>query len=421
MSGKISDRFLKKHINATMRILDKDPPINISNPQTLAKIYTYQPFIKDVVGGAISFNYFPNISGKDFFLFGDSHFSEEEKCDPTKGNSEDLVDMFKRVFSENPNQIDFYLEYNVMEIGEKKGQHGFVGGPLGRTIEEFEDCLQINKTRCANQYPQLRVHYVDYRHTWYDDKNPKKLPKMKSFITKFKSRVQKKVKGPIDKNDIPDIVEFFGFLTPEMMKEYFTAYFEEEYGSNIYNRLKAKADPSNKYFNEIFNPKWTYNITELTNTKNRIYKQIIKDGVKVEYSFYDKNGNSVDYHELIKKFFWKTHAKEAQRYQSKVDKLKSTNDVNEVRKVMRSLEAILTDISCWVMDLYFLHRMFKKSLQDSTEVWMYAGDFHVGRYVTFIEEYLYPISNGGSKYKAKNVAGLFRCVNMKNFNNWEKY
>lgn len=136
------------------------------------------PYKFNQLSGAISFSYLTSqLYNMRVILIGDYHYNNTtDICAQCSYNCPDYVPQFLDTIIKATNApVDFFFEYSYIKGAksiEKSARYNTgLGEESYHTISDtalfFNKCLQINKQECREEYPNLRLHYADYRDVEY--------------------------------------------------------------------------------------------------------------------------------------------------------------------------------------------------------------------------------------------------------------
>lgn len=327
-------------------------------------------FQNRIISGPIRFVFFPNVRGKTLYLFGDKH---EELHGCLKNGRipvnriTPIENFFDEVFRVSPpssggesgTKRDFFFEIPFLDKsieslyqgrGEKELTSVYrrrpkaLNIPLHKILTKFEKCFRLSKELlCDVKYHHTRFHYVDYRqHFEFGELETTLVIFLKMF--KYDYTPSKEfIKG------------YFGILL-----------------SDIDDAREEKDEDTQRSLNRYI----------FEHTKDIFF------GIDIGYT---ERGNDDFVPRLRKELRASTLKNEIIRWATTRLKEGSENNFEWLRGFFvlaanEVLASVMNAIfaSMFIMDMYALARMFKSSLRDATEIWVYAGDLHITNYMDFL-------------------------------------
>ncbi|MHB1952792.1 MAG: hypothetical protein ACYCOU_03505 [Sulfobacillus sp.] len=133
----------------------------VSRTGTAARFYHF-PWVSGVI------NYYlmadsPKFPDKCFVMFGDLHADNRGQLCPSPAPY--FPEMLSQVIANTEDYVDMFFEFAYHRPGEDIEGWRLTGSheTIHDTRAFFWDCLQSDKSACRRKYPNLRLHYADYR------------------------------------------------------------------------------------------------------------------------------------------------------------------------------------------------------------------------------------------------------------------
>ena len=321
---------------------------------------------KRLLGPISITNLYSTKYNKNIWFFGDVHI-KAARCNVSKYEIIKFADLVKKELDRNQNKlIDIFIETKyITEEGEFIISSEEQSSYLGEIIQQFENCLQLDKTACAHK--NARFHYVDIRQK--QDKP--------SMLFDFLSVIVLNLSSP---DNLDEAYENYRELI-KLFDYSLNAVYDVINNFNFMNYIKQSKivkqieniddkDVVEKLFNHI-----SKLIIEAEVTKDKIkliFNKIVKD-MDTQNTNYD-----YEFYKLNKKIFY---------------------------------------INSELVDMYMIARMFRKFKElpgkiniPAHNIIVYAGDAHVQRCVNFL------VNNLGFKvleeeYSNKEMSN-FQCVDI---------
>ncbi|MHB1952779.1 MAG: hypothetical protein ACYCOU_03435 [Sulfobacillus sp.] len=134
----------------------------VSRTGTIARFY-HDPTISGVAGYWLLADC-PRFPNKYFAVFGDLHVDNRGLLCPPFEPGLYFPEMLSEVVKNTEGTVDLFLEFAYRRPGEeivRRPPGGHMTLPDTRVF--FWECLRADKTACRQRYPNLRLHYADYR------------------------------------------------------------------------------------------------------------------------------------------------------------------------------------------------------------------------------------------------------------------
>uniref|UniRef100_A0A6C0IZZ5 USP domain-containing protein n=1 Tax=viral metagenome TaxID=1070528 RepID=A0A6C0IZZ5_9ZZZZ len=340
-----------------------------ANIDDLTKKYeqTLNEFLNscNLISGPVSFIYH-QFNRRNIFLLGDQHGNGRDG-DCTIGLSCDVVDFLDKVFRESTAKVDFYIEHMFMKDDEK-AKHTDTFDALKRVRRHFSDCLVRNKKNCHDKYPNVRFHYTDIRDYMHEDfSNPMFIVRYGLLLNTFSKKLKKYKEGYKETKILVDK------LTPQILGDIVSMYLELDTLGDIGKFISNKLQLSSK--NELESYLKVALEFKYPEEKNRVLKQLklsekgkeIKTFIKEELQKYLQTILQPMYNDYI-------------------SRIKTNNDNEEYVSFLPWYAREIQGLGGFVMDAYLLSRMFKPSLNDSKDIYIYVGIRHAERYDRFFSK-----------------------------------
>lgn len=329
-----------------------------------------ETLVDNFLTGPTSISYHPNVYGRNFYIFGDTHESFGGSCSK---KSKNLINFLNEAFENTKVKIDFFIEaaYQIssvhLEVIPRDELMKFAVGYLSSVIYNFAHCLTPDKTICNKEYNNLvRFHYIDIRQKYLEDQQDGPLF---SFFWLLNRNYQNYILGPDTLRDM--LLDYLKMNTFDWAEKYVRNnpnFVEDDFMEAHELREKPGVNRIIKQLDGISDKK----------IKNKIW-QYFNDKSEELLKRYESLYNNMNFQEL--------------------DNINNLTD--ELQKNFEHIKMIITTVEVLIMDIYLLGRIFKDSLSDSDEVWIYVGAHHAANIKKFIVEYLkIPKHYYTSKYPA---------------------
>lgn len=363
-----------------------DYPI-ISSP---IQPYTQLNMKNNVVSGPISLTYHPNVLGKTFFIFGDEHVVGR-LCSKKQPHVM-IHDYLDEVFTKTKLKTDFFSEFPLVDknVQTSYPELGAISKiPMGKVFEKFKMCLTPDKTECQKTYPNLRVHYVDNRGVINGDTTKKQEEiKTDNFLSTFHDLAIGFLNNNEEMfNEITDwsqmnqdekfYYDFLMAITPETFNKMVDGYFNQ---SNLRTFLLQIINDSptllETHIYELNDIPW-YEATaefKFPNYTTKIQRQLEMTDSRIKELLLDFYKDKISTFKKKYTMIWNT--------------LKNITTPQIFYENYQKLTEQLFFATALQTDIFVLSRVFKSSLMDGKEVWIYFGEAHAENYREFIIDYL---------------------------------
>lgn len=367
----------------------------------------------NIISGPWKMSYHKNVFGKNIYLISDFDHTETEgecKTCTSQNNCQLLHNWLDNRFRNTKVKIDFFLEQDFVEK-ELTIPKDYNYDPddnddvlIDRIRAYFRKCLASDKTECSKKYPNTRIHYADMR-SFLDYNDDGEMRKSQSVIVKIWDLLPYSFIDGMDSNDFRD---FFALL--EIISD----------GKWIKNYM--------------INLPMTPNLEDLL-PKFGIYQKFVDSWDNIEYIAQNRiRKNLLEVDENIRKKILEFYNQKLSYYFKNIDAMiiqvkKIKNIISNKNSAKHIFENMFLDvnqkqlnstfhlifepliqIASMQMDLYLLARMFKNSLNDGKEVYVFAGDKHIQNYKEFI------IKTLGNKNYSMSTKLEYRCIDISSIN-----
>ena len=371
------------------------------------------------ISGPISISYHPNVNGRDIFIFGDRHLSDDGLCNINLFNKEkiDVVEFFDRIFKnfdpeDQTKILDFYLEIPLttyapdmiksLSIPSVKYD---LQGPMVRLRNHFKDCFTPSK-KCSYQN-KIRFFPMDVRQRSKPNRDGGKLTffSLYSFILRSISdsdavlKIINESMPPQAKNQMLEKIKHITSLVDinqliKMTKDYI----------RIPHRDWEYPKDDIDSFEQYEKPKENIIKTQMDKTSPDIKKHI--------ESFFEKQAKFVieNYDGITEGLthFWNlmflSKADQEEAYQS-------------WKNLIRIKSIIMFNIDGLFFDIYSLAKIFDSTTStDSQEVWIYTGEGHAQAFRRFLIKHLKIVEHSFSIQIAERCQSIITINNHKQQN-----
>lgn len=313
--------------------------------------------VNDLLSGPVSVTYFPNVYGRNFYIFGDDHESFEDSCKSKESTG--LINFLNKAFENTKVKIDFFIEAAfikgnlIMEVEDKDILMKMAENYLASVIYNFADCLTPDKSLCNKRYDNLvRFHYVDIRQKLLNNSEGPTL----SFFWLLNREYDNYILGPDTlENMLSNYMRMNTFDWAQKYVRNNDIFDEDDFMEAHELQEKPGVNRITKQLDAISNP--------------FIKRQILKyydDKSKWIFNKYRSLFNRINFQEL-----------------------ENVNDMTDKQKLyFMNLQRMISIAEVLIMDIYLFGRIFKDSLNDSDEVWLYIGNHHASNVRKFLKDYL---------------------------------
>lgn len=408
-----------------MAILQQDYPVIYLKlmRSSLAIISEYnfliKPYYFNRLSGAVSLHYLKSDAyNLRVILIGDMHIKyQTEACQNCYTDCHYFITYFLETIIKNTKAIvDFFFEYSYLRPSTfiKNAHRIKINSEYSRKISfdevanYFADCLQIDKSHCRRKYPNLRLHYADYRdeiaEAGLNQPITSTLGSIRDYFNTSLAVLEliDKYQDILDKPDIAQkLITLSGRQYSEIMEDVLIVY-----------RKLVKVNWPNDFDSFLIQFK-------LMLLNSKIKKQF--DNLPQPYLA-----------GLILEYLFGLISKYKRSYQALIQVLQENINtplkigVFQLADIISGLKqsfAFLLVSSSSIMDAYLLGRLFRtyQNAPSASNVIIYAGTNHINNYLTFLKTQLQFETLGTSIEEKKFCLSLSNVPQPFLYNDYSHY
>ena len=318
---------------------------------------------------------------KVLYLFFDFHASMTHQTECENIRSIELKDYLIKNFDITKSKIDFFLEIDTIDgafddeyySGHRMKERRIYINNLRKFFKQnFNYDKKINKVYESKEFPNTRLHYIDFRDLFMNDISFTRMPNIRNY---FMNNCWNPIY--IDEQDIHFMRQEFKYIDNRMkfLKEYIFS--------------KAKFEGKKSYRIELFE-KMINKIKNIYHNKeiHDKIKKYFEDVLLTVFKKYEKK--FMDFFEYLNLLEIEIKDKSNKLNKSGsgygIDKRKLTKEyLPTILEFINDIHTYVEDMGLLIMDTYFLRRFLDKSY--ITNALVYTGAAHSCNYLYFLVKY----------------------------------
>lgn len=306
---------------------------------------------------------------KVIYLFGDYHFDvrQQTQCDDIRAI--EIKDyLIKNFEGNNKMKIDFFMEAYVINVLQKKDVTISRWNYIHILWNFFEKIFNFDKNKnkvvVSKEFPNVRMHYFDFRDTFIYDAMFVHSPNLRTY---FMETIWRTLHPTIDK--LTYVKNKLLFIKKQIDFIYSSIY--EKFDFTIDSNMKLEQKIYLKMINKLLN---VYKNNDVKNILNRDIKNEVKESFNKYYNIYDKLINIIDKQiNYLKK----------NKYPSTDVLLKDY--LPQIMQLLLNMIDGIFNIGSNIIDVYMMRRFLDKTY--ITNAVAYTGAAHSIRYIYILVKY----------------------------------